>query len=207
MSVERFTFLVYKRYLVKLSDIEGRPFRLPKNTETFTQRNDKRFFDVLARRFKEDNIKETIKIDKFLRASEERLESFHISHIVTDYDDIKKTYESYKEESVSEKQKKIKKQFDFLIDYCIINKVKSEDDLKKGYPPMILKIWKEKKIDDIVLVSVFDLNSIKKKTWFKIYLGKLSNQFTKLLKDINTNVHLNSFIESELLRFKTVFKK
>jgi hypothetical protein len=199
------TFDLYKSYLVKVAEKEGRPFRLPKTTKTLEGRSDYSFFVVLGKKLNDKDITTRKKIDKFLEVACNILESFHISDVVDSFERVQEEYKSIKEDTPRDTEKKIKVAFDKLINYCIINSVKDEQELLKGSPPIIMKLWKEGKLDERVLVSVFDIRKIKRKPWFRAYCGDLASRFSKLEKSINSNVHLSSFIEGELVRFKTIF--
>jgi hypothetical protein len=200
-------FILYKAYLVKVAEREGRPFRLPKNTKTLEERSDLSFFIVLEKKLKEKQVTQKKKIETFLEVSSKELESFHVTDIVDNFDRLYAKYKDYKEDTTVETQRKIKVAFDNLINYCIINNIESENDLKKGNPPTILKLWKEGGLDDRVLISIFDLSKIKSKPWFRVYCGELASKYKKLATNINNNIHLSSFIEGELVRFKTIFNK
>lgn len=201
----KLTFDLYKSYLVKVAEREGRPFRLPKTSKTLEERSDFSFFVVLANKLKEKNIVDRKKMDKFLQVSCNTLEVFHVTDIVDSFERVYEEYKSVKEDTQIEIEKKIKVAFDNLINHCIINSVKDEQELLKGSPPTILKLWKEGRLDERVLVSIFDLGKIKSKPWFRAYCGDLASRYSKLEKNINSNVHLSSFIEGELVKFKTIF--
>jgi hypothetical protein len=204
--VNKLTFDLYKSYLVKVAEKEGRPFRLPKTTKTLEERTDCSFFIVLGKKLKEKDISSRKQMDKFMDVACNALESFHVTDLVDSFETLYESYKNVKEDTKVEIEKKIKVAFDNLIDYCIINSVKDEQELLKGSPPTILKLWKTGKLDERILVSMFDLRKIKNKPWFRAYCGDLASRFIKLEKNINSNVHLSSFIEGELVRFKTIFK-
>jgi hypothetical protein len=203
--VNKLTFDLYKSYLVKIAEKEGRPFRLPKTSKTLEERSDFSFFIVLGKKLNEKDIKDRKKIDKFLAVACSTLEGFHVTDIVDSFERVLEEYKNVKEDTKIETEKKIKVAFDNLINHCIINSVKDERELLKGSPPTILKLWKEGKLDERVLVKIFDLKKIKSKPWFRAYCGDLASRFSKLEKNINSNVHLSSFIEGELVKFKTIF--
>jgi hypothetical protein len=199
-------FESYKQYLVKIAEKEGRPFRLPKNLNSLEGRSDSSFFYVFSDKLRSKNIFEQRRIAVFLEVAYRQLQNFHITDIVQSFDELYEAFKNYKEDTQVEVQRKIKKAFDNLIEYCIINKVSSEGQLFEGSPPLILKLWKQGKLDERVLVMIYDLNKVKSKTWFRVYCGDLASRFNKVKKNINSNVHLSSFIEGELVKFKTIFK-
>lgn len=207
MIINKHIFDVYKSYLIKIAQREGRPFRLPKNTKSLEERQDSSFFVVLSKKLKEKHINEKKRIEKFIEVSEKKLEVFHITTLVTNFDDLYESYKEFKEDNFIETKRKIKIAFDMLINYCIINNIESEEELIKGNPPLILKIWKEGKLDERVLVTIYDLGKLKTKPWFRVYCGELASKYVKLEKSIKNNVDLSSFIEAEQLKFKTIFIK
>jgi hypothetical protein len=84
--------------------------------------------------------------------------------------------------------------------------IKDVKELAKGSPPVILKIWKQGDLDERLLVYLYDLKKVKTKTWFRVYCGKLASDYKKIETNINSNVNLVSYIESELVKFKTTIK-
>jgi hypothetical protein len=200
-------FNLYKSYLVKVAQREGRPFRLPKNTKTLEERSDLSFFIVLEKKMKDKLIDHKKKYETFFEVASKELESFHISDIVTNFETLLPKYQDYKEDTLIETKRKIKVAFDNLTKYVIINNIESEDVLYKGSPPKIMKLWKEGAIDERVLVSMYDMSKVKSKPWFRVYCGELASKYKKLTTNINNNVNLSSFIEGELVKFKTIFNK
>lgn len=198
-------FESYKQYLIKIAEKEGRPFRLPKNTKTLENRSDYSFFIVFSDKLRSKKIFEQKRIAMFLEVAYKQLQSFHISDIVQSFDELYEAFKNYKEDTDLEVKRKIKLAFDNLIEYCMINKVSREDQLYEGSPPLILKLWKQGHLEERVLVMLYDLNKVKQKTWFRVYCGDLASRYSKVKKNINSNVHLFSFIESETVRFKTIF--
>jgi len=198
----RFLLLVYREYLIQVASREGRPFRLPTTTNTLRDRADYRMFAALAHRLEDKEIDSVKKIKKFMAVAERvTVNSFHVSEIIGNFDNLLEHYRNEKEETVDDKKLVIKKAFDYLEEYCIMNEL-SYDDLFKGSPPVILKIWKEGNISDEVLLFMFDINIMKKKTWYKIYCGNLISKAKHVLESINSNVYLYSFMECEQLKLK-----
>jgi len=202
MIDDDFLLSLYKEYLISLATREGRPFNLPKSILTLKERSDFILFITLSYNMKNHNITTDKKIKKFMEIAEKHVtDNFHVSNINKDFEDIIKKYTSKKDKTENDELLEIKKSFDFLEETCLIEKMKY-NDLFKGNPPPILKYWKEEKITDVVLLFMFDIEKMKKKTWFKIYCNDLIFKSKTILKNINTNVNLYSFLESEQLRLK-----
>ena len=66
----------------------------------------------------------------------------------------------------------------------------------------LLEIWKKGGIDDRVLIALFDLKKVERKPWYRIYCGELISKLKKIRTEMEQNVELVSYIESELLKFK-----
>lgn len=203
MSSDKYLFCIYKQYLIFVANKQGRGFTLPKNDFTFQQRNDHRFFKVLGGKFKEKRVP-LKKINIFFEVAGEVLLDTHISDVVDSFDEIYAKYKSIKEDTVTETKRNIKKGFDNIVSYCIIKEITDYEVLLRGSPPPILRLWKEGKINEKVLLSLYDISKVSKKPWFMIYGGDLSRKAKKIIKDINKDVHLNSYIESEKVKIKSV---
>lgn len=195
-------FDVYTQYLINMAIKEGRPFQVPKGLTTLEKRRDKSFFYVLENKFKKEGIKERYQISLFLEIARDMLVNFHISDVVTKFDEIKSVFFDHKEDTVDDKKKKIKIAFAFLQEYCIINNINKYENLLKGNPPVLLKLWKSKKIDERAIIVMFDLEKVKKKTWYRIYCNELITKSKKIQQELKTNIDLLSFIETELVKFK-----
>jgi hypothetical protein len=196
--------IIYKEYLVKVASRECRPFRLPKNLNSLEKRNDYSFFLVLEKKLSENGIKSKYQITKFMTISDEYLQEFHISDIVLKFDEILEEYKNHKEETDEEYRLRIKKSFDKLAEYCIMNGINNIEDLNMGSPSVLLKLWKGGKIDDVVVIKLFDLSRISKKSWAKAYCGDLLNSFRKKQAEIQNGIH-SSFLEHERVKFnKTI---
>jgi hypothetical protein len=90
--VNKHTFDLYKSYLVKVAEIEGRPFRLPKSTKTLEERSDCSFFVVLSNKLKEKEISDRKNIDKFMSVASDTIEDFHISNFVDSFEQLVQKY-------------------------------------------------------------------------------------------------------------------
>jgi hypothetical protein len=192
---------IYREYLVNVAERECRPFRLPKNTNSLEKRNDYPFFIVLEKKCREEGISSIQDIKNFMKIFNDKLPEFHISYIVSDFETMYEHYKKYKPDTDEKKKIKIKKAFDFLAEYCIINNINNYEDLFKGSPPTILKLWKGGKIDDRLVVKLFDLSRIKNKPWARAYCGTLLSRMLKIQAEIEEG-SLSSFIEYEQLKFK-----
>jgi hypothetical protein len=182
--MEKLVSLIYRSYLANLAKKENRPFRIPKDIMgSLEKRNDYRLFYGVSKRFIEDKIQ----VDRFMSCAYDHLSNnFYIAEILNEYKIIKQIYDSYTIGSDKEKKiKEIKKAFQFLEEYCIMKGVKDGNELLKGNPPLILKFWKEKKINSITLISLFDINTIRKKSWSKLYAGQLISNYGVLSKQID----------------------
>jgi len=197
-------FQVYKQYLVQVAVKEGRPFALPKSVDTFEKRTDKSFFYVLAKKLNADGVKIN-KLTQYMEVACSKLTYFHITDIINNYKEILEAFKTIKEHTKEDDIKGIKIAFDFLKEYSIINNI-TLDDLKKGSPPTILKLWKQGRIHDLALVALLDFNQIKKKSWYRIYCGKIIPKLKSLESRLKNDVELNSYIECELVKINSILK-
>jgi hypothetical protein len=191
---------IYREYLVQVAERECRPFRLPKSTDSLEKRNDYSFFLVLEKKLDDEGF-DKMAIKRFMKVCQEKLGDFHISYIVDDFDELLATYKTTKIGSAEDEEIKIKKAFDFLAEYSIINNINTIEELGNGSPPTILKLWKGGKIGDLVVVKLFDLSQIRKKVWARAYCGKLLTSNAKLKQEVTTG-RLSSVLEFEQLKLK-----
>jgi len=136
--VNNTVFNLYRSFLVKIAEREGRPFRLPKSIKTLEERPDVSFFYVLDKKLRTNDITKKPKVDLFMGIAINELQCRHISDIVDNFNDIFCKFKEYKEDTFTDTKKKIKIAFDNLIKYCIINDIENEEELKRGNPPMIM---------------------------------------------------------------------
>jgi len=205
MTDDQFAFTIYKQYLVQLASLEGRPFSLPKTNVTMLERSDSHFFYALTKKLKDKAITNTKQITVFMETARKTETDFHISDVVKNFQVIWDKYKLIKEDTTKETKNKIKKAFEFLTEYCIINDINRYEDLLKGSPPVLLKLWKRGSVDERVLISLFDFDKIKRKPWYRVYCGDLVPRIGRISKQIGNNVELSSFIEGELVKFKEIF--
>lgn len=205
MNETEYVFNLYKQYLVQLAFKEGRPISMPKTTTSLMIRTDIKFFYALSRKLQDKSLKNKKQVSVFMETARKSLTYFYISNVVTEFEDIYEKYKLVKEDSTREIVIKIKKAFAFLKEYCIINSINSYEGLLKGSPPIILKLWKSGKIDERVLVSLFDFESVKKKPWYRIYCVDLASKITSVHSEIRKNGDVFSVMESELVKFKESF--
>ena len=204
-------FQVYKQYLVQVAVKEGRPFAIPKSTETFEARTDKSFFYALCKMLKKDDVDRS-KLALFMETACNNMTYFHISNVVTDYEDLYKKFKMVKPKTKKDEYIAIKIAFDRIKEYAIINKLQMED-LEKGSPPILLKLWKkwerentQGRIGDEVIVTLLDFNKLKKKSWYRIYCGGIIPRLKQIQDKLKNDVDLNSFIECELLKINSELK-
>lgn len=197
-------FQVYKQYLVQVAIKEGRPFALPKTTDSFEKRTDKSFFYVLTKKLNNDGVKIN-RLSQFMETACDKLSYFHITDVINNYDEIYEIFKNKKENTIEEERKSLKIAFDFLKEYVIIKGVTLED-LKIGSPPVLLKLWKQGRLNDIIIVALLDFNKIKKKSWYRIYCGKIIPKLKTIESRLQNDVELNSFIECELVKINSFLK-
>jgi hypothetical protein len=207
MNEKEMTFELYKQYLVQIATKEGRPFRLPKNVSALDKRTDASFFYALQKKLEQNGVSDKRKIQLFMETACKKLSVFHISDILDGFEEVFNTFKNTKEDGLKEKKEKILKAFVYLKEYSIINNINTYEDLTKGSPPILLKLWKQGKLDDRVIVTLIDFNMMKKKPWYRIYCGALIPKIKNISDEIRNNVHLVSLIESELLKFKQALNK
>lgn len=205
MNETDYSFEVYKQYLIQIANKESRPFRLPKTNISLLERTDQSFFFVLMKKLTSKGIKNKKQIAVFMESARKYLPTFHISDVVDNFESIWENYKAVKEDSVDEAKIKIKKAFEYLKEYSIINGIESYEDLLKGSPPVLLKLWKRGSVDERVLVSLFDFETVKRKPWYRIYCGDLVPKLKRINNEIKNSVDLVSLIETELVKFKGYF--
>jgi hypothetical protein len=204
MVSDRFVFTVYRFYLTQLAEREGRYFKIPKAFKTLEDRNDFSSFCVLAGKLQTNGITEHAALATFMECASTCMPHFYIINILTEFDTLLLNFKAFKRIEVT-RVDRIKKAFDSLKEYAILNNMKSMDEFKKGEPPILLKLWKGGHIDEATLVFLLDFESLKKKTWYIAYCGNLAGKVSKIKKDINSDVYIASTLEGELLKLKTVF--
>ena len=162
------------------------------------KRNDYAFFKVLEKKFDEEDIDSIPAIKRFMKVSQEKLPQFHVSNLVDDFEKLHIAYKETRIGSDEDERIKIKKAFDFLAEFAIMNSINTVEDLNKGSPPTILKLWKGGKIGELTVAKLFDLSQIRKKTWARAYCGKLLTNMNKLETEVKTG-RFSSFLEHERL--------
>ena len=201
MKEKDILYKVYDAYLREVAKIEKRGCRPPKSLEALYERNDCNFFYVLEKMLLRNKISNTSEIRMFMETANDNLLTFNMLEIVADFDKIIKKYNEFiKYNSTEEKIKRVKLTVAFLEEYVIINKLKSWDELRVGNPPLILKLWKEDKVDEIVLAKIFDFDLVKKKTWYKIYCKQISRKIKSIIDENNKNSLLMSTMDAELIK-------
>lgn len=199
---EAFEFTVYKIYLIQLAKRMGRPFCVPKEYKALMERNDYKLFMFLSDKLKNNGIYSEKQINKFFECAGEITLEYYVVDFLKDFDRIIELFKNKKEITQDERLLKIKKSFDYLKEYCLLNNVKDLNELCVGNPPIILKLWKNNKIMAEVLAVTFDCESIKKKTWYRIYCGNLQQNINKIRGDHG----LSSILNNEVLNIKNEIK-
>lgn len=198
---------LYKNYLIQKATQEGRPFRLPKNSNTLVDRKDYKLFLGLLKRLTDSEV-EYRSYKHFMRAAREHLQGeFYISSILEYYDVIYKEFsESKEDQSWCNLIKKIKNSFKKLEEYVIINNIRTVEEMNIGNPPIILKMWKEGKVEDIVLVYMLNLDALKRKSWFKVYCSGLYQNINKLKSMIAYNPEIKECLIIEMETLNDIMK-
>lgn len=196
--MEAFEFMVYKKYLIKVAEKMGRPFTIPETYETLQKRNDYQLFLILSEKLKNSGIDNSRSVDKFFSTASEIVSGFYVVDILKEYDTIKEANSKKKVLTEEETLIEIKKSFDFLKEYCLLNKIHNLEELSNGSPPIILKLWKNKKIREELLAVLFDIENVKKKTWYRIYCGGAE----KIINRTRRDSRLSSFLNDELVKIK-----
>ena len=197
---------IYQEYLVQVAERECRPFRLPKNTSSLEKRNDYSFFLVLEKKLADNDVETRPQLKRFMKIAGEEIGDFHISYVVDDFDKLLKTYKTKKVGTDEDEKVRIKKAFDFLAEFCIMNRINTIEELAIGSPPTILKLWKEGKIGELIVVKLFDLSQIRKKVWARAYCGELLSRMSKLKTEVKTG-RFSSFLEHEQLTLNKKINK
>lgn len=206
MSLEM-AFQVYKEYLVSTAFLEGRPYTIPRTTESFEQRPDHKLFFRLWHLLEERKYDTRKDIKRFFVYSRACLKQHqHVSDLIDNVDAIiKYGEENYKIETRQDMVHKINKSFGYLEEFCLLKKIKF-DDLFLGTPSLILKEWKAKKVDDITGNFLVDLNRMKKEPWFKIF-GKDILASSRGTKTLIENYKLTEVLSENKKKVQESLKK
>lgn len=197
---------LYQEYLIKLAAIENRPYCLPKTLDSL-QRNMTNFnmFLKLKGCLDKNHITQRETIKKFMNCAESVLGGdFSVVSILGKFDDIIEAFEKYDKRSFYDIDI-ITRGLNYLQEYCLTNDIKDEKDLYTGNPSVIVKLWKQKAIDDVLLVYLIDIDEVKKKKWFNIYCRELNNVKINDIKKRLSEEKVKITLEEGLKIFKKVF--
>jgi hypothetical protein len=65
-----------------------------------------------------------------------------------------------------------------------------------GSPPLALKHYKEDYVDEAIVAYGCDFKILKKKTWFKLYVGELKGKLPLLKTRIQYSVKIKNMMQS-----------
>lgn len=208
--LEQNLFNFYKEYLKGLAFVKGRPYKEPKTLDSLYKREgEKKLFFKIVTLLRQSEIQERKSYKKFIDVCLYMLkeEEYHVSLMINDFEKLMRRYDNFNDIYKDEKES-IVKSMAFLEEYCIINEFKEHKDIMQGNPPPIVRLWKQKKIDTYTFVYIFDISSIAKKRWAKIYLGTLNcNKAKNIKKKLIDNQVLHAIMQQEKNRFDRLFKE
>lgn len=197
---------LYQEYLIKLAAIENRPYCLPKTLDSL-QRNMSNFnmFLRLKGCLDKNQITQRETIKKFMNCAESVLGGdFSVVTLLGKFDEIITVFEKYDKRSFYDISV-ITSGLNYIQEYCLVNNIKDEKDLYVGNPSVIVKLWKQKAIDDVLLVYLIDIDDVKKKKWFSIYCRELNNVKIKDIKKRLSEEKVRLTLEEGLKILKKVF--
>jgi hypothetical protein len=200
----------YHEYLIGLAFVSGRPFKLPKSTNNLKKNNpgEGKMLHALVKTLAKNEITQKRTFNKFINVCTVLYDenSFHFRTFLDDFDKIMIKFKNY-EQMFKEEGNAIEKSFSEIEEYCIINNITEAQDLMTGHPPPIVKLWKQKKVDDYSFAFVFEVATIQKQRWAKIYLGRYNSAKQRKLKQfIFDSDHLNSIMKHSVAKFNRLFK-
>jgi hypothetical protein len=150
----------YHEYLVGLAFVSGRPFKLPKSLTNLTKSNpgERKMLHALVKKLGKNEITQKRTFNKFIDVCTVLYDenSFHLRTFLDDFDKIMVKFKNY-DQMFKEEGNSIEKSFSEIEEYCIINNIRGKQDLMNGHPPPIVKLWKQKKIDDYAFAFIFDV--------------------------------------------------
>jgi hypothetical protein len=200
----------YHEYLKILARIEGRPYRLPKDLDNLKRKTPGiyKILNIITYRLKENDIREKRTYIKFLKVAEVILKrDFNLQNILASFDILIKKFDSF-DNIYREEGRLIKKSFTFIEEFCMMNKIKNKNDLFVGNPPLIVKWWKQKKIDDYTFAELFDVRTVISKRWAKIYLGRYNySSSEKFREEIVENIFLHTTMQKSVAKLNNFFKE
>jgi hypothetical protein len=200
----------YKEYLVGLAYINGRPFKLPTTLNNLKTKSpgEYKLLKFLVKKLAQNHITEKRTYIKFIEVCSIMYNenTFHLRTFIDDIDKLLHKFKHY-DNMFKEEGDLIEKSFSEIEEYCIINEITDKEDLMLGHPPPIVKLWKQKKIDDYTFAFVFDVATIQKQRWAKIYLGKYNSMKQRCMKQfVFDSAHLNTIMDNSLAKFNRLFK-
>lgn len=174
-----------------------RGYRRPKSAEMLDKRNDKKFFYKLYQ-FLVDGEKENSRGRKaFLQyVYFHEQDKYNSVDLVTHFEEL---YASYKSHSYSNEMAylaRIYNSFKFIDKFCEqsgITDAKSYFEI--GSPPIALKHYKEGKVDEAIVCFGCDVDVLKKKIWFKIYVGELKRKLGMIKTRIKYSPKIISMLQ------------
>lgn len=204
--MKNIVFDIYKQYLVQRAGVEGRPFRLPKSPKTLEARSDYKLFMGLNLLLTEKNM--TLKeLETFMVVARNYLKNdFYIGEILQYYDEIYKQFSETKPTQLKDTLFKIRDSFRNIESHAILNNMRSLDEMRVGNPPKLLKLWKGGKVCDIVAVYLMDINTIKRKSWFKVYCNELNQRSNKIKAILTYNEKVKIYLDKKLVKLNKTMK-
>jgi hypothetical protein len=198
---------IYKEYLIQKAFQDGRPFRLPKSDATLLKRTDYKLFCGLHKALQTSKITKKREQKIFMETARLHLKSeFYIGEILQYFDAIHAEYLDTKEPDWSELYKEIKNGYKKIEEYAIINDKRTIESMNIGNPSPLLKMWKSRKVCDVLLVYVIDINTIRNKAWFKVYCGSLNQSLSKIKSIIAHNEEVKHELEKGLVKLNASLK-
>lgn len=198
---------LYKDYLVQKAFQDGRPFRLPKTDKTLIQRTDYKLFVGLKKELNESGVTNKPEQTRFMETARAHLRGeFYIGNVLEYYNAIYKEYMDTREPDWEETLKEIKSGYKTIEEYAIMNNKRTIESMNIGSPSPLLKMWKSSKVNDLLLVYVIDINTIRSKAWAKVYCGALLQRLSKLKSITVHNTEVKQALEKGLVKLNRNLK-
>ena len=207
---EKTALRLYHEYLRGIAYVRGRPFKLPKSLDSLGKNNpgEKKLLFGLVKRLKQSQITQQRTFEKFITVCKRMYsdDQFHLRTFLDDFDKIMVKFKNF-DKMFNEEGRMIDNSFSEIEEYCVMYKITEEQKLRVGNPPPLVKLWKQKKIDDYSFAFIFDVGTIRKQRWAKIYLGSYTVvKQTNLKKFISDNTYLSTVMQNNIAKFQRLFK-
>ena len=172
-------------------------YRSVNSIDSFNKLNDKAFYFRLYQTLSDSGLNRSRRKEFLRYVKTHHDDKYTVESMVNYYDELKTEFKNKTDETVFDYKNRLYKSFSHIDGHLFRTDQTLLDYIQDGKPSTLMKHYKEGKVDEAVLLYIYDISTIKKERWFQIYASDLIKKISIVRERLKFRPELKEYIHTE----------